>query len=241
MTKSKCIFCLESKNISNFSEEHIFPESLGNKDLILSKESSLVCEKCNNETLSKLDSHLSNHCSLKPLRALHGIKNKAGHTIEYRSANNISISKDQKGATHLTIPCKIKSPHKHTRPTRKLKFTIRTNQIKDSDTRLLLRALLKITYEVIALHESKEKILKDNSYTLLRDIVMGNNTDFNGYVGIKTIDHDQYCFYEDHTNPGVFSIKIHTVNYLFGILPKDFNKLELQHILNKNSFRALVC
>lgn len=51
----KCIYCLSSDH--NFqSEEHIFPESLGNDEAVLPK--GYVCDSCNNGVLSELDSYL---------------------------------------------------------------------------------------------------------------------------------------------------------------------------------------
>ena len=54
-TKNLCIYCLTT-TASFASEEHIFPESLGNDELILPK--GYVCDVCNNGVLSELDNAL---------------------------------------------------------------------------------------------------------------------------------------------------------------------------------------
>jgi hypothetical protein len=54
---NKCIYCLRSDH-SFQSEEHIFPEGLGNDEAILPK--GYVCDRCNNGILSELDSYLIN-------------------------------------------------------------------------------------------------------------------------------------------------------------------------------------
>lgn len=48
----RCIFC-KADSSSSKSVEHIIPESLGNKDLILSK--GIVCDKCNNYFAGKIE------------------------------------------------------------------------------------------------------------------------------------------------------------------------------------------
>jgi hypothetical protein len=53
--KHQCIYCLRTS--ADFaSEEHIFPESMGNDELILPK--GFVCKDCNNGVLSVLDNTL---------------------------------------------------------------------------------------------------------------------------------------------------------------------------------------
>jgi hypothetical protein len=55
LIEPKCIYCLQITG-SFESEEHIFPESLGNKDLILGR--GYVCDRCNNGILAVLDNAL---------------------------------------------------------------------------------------------------------------------------------------------------------------------------------------
>jgi hypothetical protein len=58
------------------TEEHIFPESMGNDELVLPK--GFVCKKCNNEVLSRLDSALIDFPPIALGRVLHVDSTKAG-------------------------------------------------------------------------------------------------------------------------------------------------------------------
>ena len=51
----RCIYCLAA-DTSFTSEEHVFPESLGNDEIVLPK--GYVCDRCNNGVLASLDEHL---------------------------------------------------------------------------------------------------------------------------------------------------------------------------------------
>jgi HNH endonuclease len=52
---NKCLYCLSTEGTFE-SEEHVFPESLGNDEIVLPK--GFVCDTCNNVALSSLDKAL---------------------------------------------------------------------------------------------------------------------------------------------------------------------------------------
>ena len=52
MSASVCLYCKRS-NRQSTSVEHVFPESLGNAEIVLPK--GTVCDSCNNGKLSRLD------------------------------------------------------------------------------------------------------------------------------------------------------------------------------------------
>jgi hypothetical protein len=70
-----CLFC-RRKDTSFTSEEHIFPEGLGNTEHVL--PIGVVCDVCNNGVLSRLDEALQSFFPIEVLRTLHGIPSKAG-------------------------------------------------------------------------------------------------------------------------------------------------------------------
>lgn len=60
-----CIICGENfSNMVKPSKEHIIPEALGNETLV----TYCVCEKCNNDLGSNVDSYLTNHVLVKMIR-----------------------------------------------------------------------------------------------------------------------------------------------------------------------------
>lgn len=85
-----CLFC--RKGDGGFkSVEHVFAESLGNKQLILPR--GVVCDRCNNGRLSELDQVLIDFMPVAMRRTLLGVTSKegrirplslVGETIEHR-------------------------------------------------------------------------------------------------------------------------------------------------------------
>lgn len=71
----KCIFCKQDSTDSH-SVEHIIPESLGNKDLIL--EEGVVCDKCNNYFSKEIEGPVLNLDGFKQLRFYEFIESKRG-------------------------------------------------------------------------------------------------------------------------------------------------------------------
>lgn len=70
-----CLFCLQSDG-GFTSHEHALPESLGNRDLVLPP--GVVCDRCNNTTLSELDQLICDFFPIKMRRTMLGIASKAG-------------------------------------------------------------------------------------------------------------------------------------------------------------------
>lgn len=76
MRIKNCIFCGRNSEDSR-SIEHIIPESLGNKELIL--ERGIVCDKCNNYFARKIEEPVLSLDCFKQLRFYNFIENKRGH------------------------------------------------------------------------------------------------------------------------------------------------------------------
>ena len=70
-----CLYC-KREHRAFTSEEHIVPEGLGNGNLILPR--GVVCDRCNNEELSRLDQALQDFEFVKIAKAASGIPSKSG-------------------------------------------------------------------------------------------------------------------------------------------------------------------
>lgn len=71
----RCIFC-KCDSSSSRSKEHIIPESLGNKKLVLPP--GAVCDKCNNYFATSVENAVLQSTFFKNLRARNGISSKKG-------------------------------------------------------------------------------------------------------------------------------------------------------------------
>jgi hypothetical protein len=68
LIQPRCIYCLEGDAATFSSVEHVYPEALGNRDLILPR--GTVCDGCNNGLLSQLDECLVETPPLDLLRVI---------------------------------------------------------------------------------------------------------------------------------------------------------------------------
>jgi hypothetical protein len=76
-----CLFCRKAGEPFS-SVEHVFAESLGNKDLILPK--GIVCDSCNHEKLSVLDQGIVDFMPIAMRRTMLGVTNKEGRLRQLR-------------------------------------------------------------------------------------------------------------------------------------------------------------
>ena len=85
-----CLYCGESDRPFT-SEEHVIPESLGNKGhggqppVVL--PAGVVCDGCNHGTLSRLDETLIRHAPIALMRTLRGVTSKSGKLPEAKFGN----------------------------------------------------------------------------------------------------------------------------------------------------------
>ncbi len=77
-----CIFCQKSSDGSK-SVEHIIPESLGNKDIVLPK--GLVCDACNQYFATKVEKPLLETKYFKNVRFRNNILSKKGRNTPYKT------------------------------------------------------------------------------------------------------------------------------------------------------------
>lgn len=99
----KCIYCLKSDNTFQ-SEEHIFPEGLGNDEAVLPK--GYVCDSCNNGVLSGLDSYLIDFEPIAFLQVQFVPYTKSG---KLPKANFQNMTVEKTHPTHIKITAKDKS------------------------------------------------------------------------------------------------------------------------------------
>src|SRR4051794_3129220 len=76
-----CLFCRNSDG-SFRSQEHVFPESLGNKTLVLPV--GVVCDRCNNGPLAQVDKALCDFMPIAMRRTTLGIQSKSGVVPQFR-------------------------------------------------------------------------------------------------------------------------------------------------------------
>lgn len=181
-TKIKtCLFCKSSQN-SFASVEHIFPESLGNKEKILPK--GIVCDRCNNETLSSLDEELLEFEPIKFLRTMNGVESKRGR-VPVTSFSNLRIENPTKD--HIMIHAGSKKNISDQTPDG-FRLSFKGNKKMDSARlKRISRSLYKIGLELICLDHGIEFALSER-FNEARDIILGKK-DFNGYLLIGTVEN----------------------------------------------------
>lgn len=78
MNNPPCLFCRTTGG-QRTAVEHIVPEALGNKALIL--PAGVVCDRCNNGPLSRLDQTLADFHPIRLTRSIAGITGKTGRPV----------------------------------------------------------------------------------------------------------------------------------------------------------------
>ncbi len=105
----KCIFCQLPSHDSK-SVEHVVPESLGNKTLILAR--GVVCDGCNNYFARKIEGPLLEMPFFKQTRHRLSVTNKKGRippnkgVIVDAGIGEVIITKDKNAGEGVTIPDK---------------------------------------------------------------------------------------------------------------------------------------
>ena len=102
--KRNCIICNQTKKTAEFSEEHIIPESLGNKLLKI----YVVCKKCNDLMGAKIDSELVNNEASQMFRQLNNISGQKGyvpHPFEHgKTQDGRDVRLDRNFKPHIVKP-----------------------------------------------------------------------------------------------------------------------------------------
>jgi len=174
---------LSHRSLCSYSEEHIFPESLGNDELVLPK--GYVCDKCNNGVLSQLDTAL---IKFEPVAFLqvhlvphtkNGSLPKANFqnmTMERTSHNHIKIVlKDESGGIQNKAPLGD--------DWYSFSMNIRGKSVTQKFIKMLGRALFKIALGIVALSQGREQACSAR-YDSARKFILGEG-DFNNNFFIQ--------------------------------------------------------
>lgn len=173
-TQNQCIFCKSTTNTFH-SIEHIFPESIGNKEKILNR--GFVCDICNNGILSKLDAELLDFEGIKFMRTMNGIENKNGK-VPVSNFPNLKIENPNKDHIQIHLQS-MKRVHDQNDKGFKLNFR-GTRKMDSTRLKLLARSLYKIGYELVCLDHGRDLVLSPR-FDEVRDIILGKK-DFAGYI-----------------------------------------------------------
>jgi hypothetical protein len=174
-----CLFC-RKRDVPFTSVEHIFPESLGNKELTL--PIGVVCDRCNNGPLSKVDAALCAFGPIPMMRLTHGVESKAGKLPEFHFDNG-SISSDRPGNIHMKLSSqkwlkqKVAATPGHTA----FSVTGKDSRYKNSPKKLQLvhRALVKIAVECAWNALGEERLLSPE-FDREREMVLHGG--YHGYL-----------------------------------------------------------
>jgi hypothetical protein len=172
-----CLFCRRSDGGFS-SEEHIFPESLGNTEKILPV--GVVCDRCNHEVLSSLDDALCDFGPVSMMRAIYGIPSKSGRMPSFRFDNGLLECREP-GDIFLKLDSQKWHQEGLPAPPGKVAWSF-TAQRHDMTARRLAkvhRALTKIAVEFAWLDLGEERVLS-SEFDRERDIVL--NGGHHGYL-----------------------------------------------------------
>jgi|WetSurMetagenome_2_1015567.scaffolds.fasta_scaffold01024_5 hypothetical protein len=165
----KCIYCL-SETGSFTSQEHVYPESLGNTDAVLAP--GHVCDKCNNEVLSTLDRHLAEHDALALLRVYYLPYNTKTGKFPEAKFQNIHIQKTAPRHIRFTEPNNANKAFECSKGNDGVNIRINTTGRKKFDPIMLGRSLYKVALGLFCLQHGHEATL-DGKYDMAREYVLG--------------------------------------------------------------------
>ncbi|MCX6030495.1 MAG: hypothetical protein NT169_14510 [Chloroflexi bacterium] len=232
VAESRCIYCLTTTG-SFMSEEHIFPESLGNDELVLPK--GHVCDRCNNEVLSGLDEALINFGPVAFLRVQFVPYTKEG---KLPKANFQNLSMRRTGPRNITIIAKDKTARikdkKHLGDNW-YSFRIDTRGRKFNPV-LLGRALYKIALGTVALSQGRE-LACSSKYDAAREFIRtGQGVTNNLLMRMVSRPHPQvHIAYQDTLEGTPFVIDIYGLMFLLNL--ENAPELEFNEILTQSDFQ----
>ena len=180
-----CLFC--RRNDRSFtSEEHIFPEGLGNTEHILPV--GVVCDACNNGALSQVDEALQGFLPIELLRTWHGVPSKSGSLPSFKFNNGV-LRCLSPGELDLSLDSAKGQPATQHLDGGRVKtgFTAARNDGSPRRLRNVHRALLKMVVEYAWVDLGEAGAL-DAKFDHIRDRVLNG-----GYAG--------YLAFPERSNP----------------------------------------
>lgn len=184
LIQQQCLYCKSTSNEFT-SPEHIVPESLGNKELILPV--GVVCDRCNHGKLALLDDFLLNFEAISFVRVINRIPNKEGrmpsakfgNMIFKTTATGIGVEMDKMSSKHFIEGTPLND---NSVP---LKFKMKGRKFTRGHCALLARALYKIALGITYLDEGP-LLITDKRFDEVRDIILEKKKDFSGYIILES-------------------------------------------------------
>lgn len=211
---SKCIYCLCTDK-SFRSEEHIFPEALGNDEALL--PSGYVCDECNNGLLSRLDSALIEFEPIAFLQVQFVPYTKAG---KFPKANFQNLTIERTHPRHILVTAKDKTGEIYNKKelgdgwiSWNMNF-----RGKPLNSKLLGRSLYKIGLGFVALDQGHAEAISSR-FDLARDFINGaNNFPNNMLMSTNVKPHPSLRVTHKTLDPGYpFVIDIFGIIFMFNL------------------------
>lgn len=182
-----CLYCKREDRAFK-SEEHVIPEGLGNREIVLPK--GVVCDACNNGKLSALDQTLINFTPISATKTLMGVRSKTGAlpsgrfgnaSLEMFKPGNVLFESNNPKAFRVT-------PLNDGTDRVNINMQFRSNRPMGAKyCRRLTRALLKMLLGCICKDCIFEKLPRDfalsERFDPMRDKIL-DRTKFKGYFGM---------------------------------------------------------
>lgn len=173
-----CLICRRSDG-GFTSVEHILPESIGNKTEVLPV--GVVCDRCNNGVLSRLDHALGGFLPIEMMRTWHGIPSKSGGLPSFKFDNGTMRCRAP-GDLFLALDSARGQPLAPKAPPGQASWAFSASRRKDTTPRRLRdvqRALLKMVVE-FAWIDLGEKEALSAKFDHVREKVLGSTHE--GYL-----------------------------------------------------------
>lgn len=174
-----CLFC-RSKRGDFRSKEHIFPESLGNREHVL--PAGVVCDRCNHEALAPLDKAFCDFTPIAMMRTMNGVPSKSGKPPIFKFDNGV-LSCDASGALSLQLDSRKWHDEDVPAPPGRhgWSFTAQRHDLSPKRLALVHRALIKMALEYAWLNLGEERALSAD-FDKERQIVLDGG--HHGYIVI---------------------------------------------------------
>lgn len=210
----KCIYCLSSDNTFR-SEEHIFPEGLGNDDAVLPK--GYVCDNCNNGILSELDSYLIEFEPIAFSHVLYVPYTKSGK-LPNANFQNMTIERTHPRRIRITVKDKTgQMRNKQELGDGRISWNLNFRGKVINPVRLG-RSLYKIGLGFVVLDQGLDAALSIR-FDLARDYIMGRSG-FPNNLLISTIvyPHPRFRITHRDMQPGCpFVVDIFGMIFMFNL------------------------
>jgi len=176
-----CLYCKRADGPFT-SREHTIHESLGNQGhggkppIVLQR--GVVCDKCNNEVLSGLDSTLLDFMSISLMRTFYGVVSKSGKLPETKLSN---ASLRMVAPNHVVF--QPNSPKALIdKGGGEFGLNLLSNlKVRPKQCRDVARALFKMTLG--CMYDDQPDVALSERFDLMRRKILGNE-DFHGYVTV---------------------------------------------------------